>query len=112
MYAILETGGNQHRVEPDMELMVEKLAVEPGETVAFDRVALIERDGKVRIGSPWLKGAKVTCRVLSHIRGRKVDASTRKPKSNIKRAMGHRQSYTRVRVEKITLGRSRATKED
>lgn len=111
MYAILEAGGKQHRVEPDMVLMVEKLAVEPGKTVEFDRVALIEQDGKVRIGSPWVKGAKVTCRVLSHLRGRKTEVSTRKPKSNIKRSLGHRQPYTRVRVEKIAVGRTRAKKE-
>lgn len=111
MYAILETGGKQHRVEPDMVLMVEKLAVEPGKTVEFDRVALIEQDGKVRIGSPWVKGAKVTCRVLSHLRGRKTEVSTRKPKSNIRRRLGHRQPYTRVRVEKIAVGRTRTKKE-
>ena len=111
MFAILEAGGMQHRVEPDLEFTVEKLVVEPGETVEFDHVALIERDGKVRIGTPWVKGAKVTCRVLSHLRGRKVLASTRKPKSGIQRGMGHRQPYTRVRVEKIAVGRSRTTKE-
>jgi large subunit ribosomal protein L21 len=111
MYAILEAGGKQHRVEPDMVFTVEKLAVEPGKTVEFDRVALIERDGKVRIGSPWVKGARVTCRVLSHLRGRKTEVSTYKPKSNIKRRLGHRQPYTRVRVEKITVGRRRTTKE-
>ncbi|MCJ7823238.1 MAG: 50S ribosomal protein L21 [Armatimonadetes bacterium] len=94
-----------------MEFNVEKLVIEPGETVEFDRVALIEQDGKVQIGTPWIKGAKVTCRVLSHLRGRKVLASTRRPRSGIQRGMGHRQSYTRVRVEKIAVGRSRATKE-
>ncbi len=111
MYAILEAGGKQHRVEPDMELTVEKLAVEPGKTVEFDRVTFIERDGKARIGSPWVMGAKVTCRVLAHLRGRKTEVSTYKPKSSIKRRLGHRQPYTRVRVEKITVGRSRTKKE-
>jgi len=111
MYAILEAGGKQHRVEPDMVLTVDKLAVEPGKAVEFDRVALVERDGKVRVGNPWVKGARVTCRVLSHLRGRKTDVSTYKPKGNIKRKVGHRQAYTQVRVEKITVGRSRTKKE-
>ena len=108
MYAILDTGGKQYRVEPDETITVEKLPAEQGETVVFHRVALVERQGKVRLGTPWVKGAKVTCRVLSHGRGRKLDVSTYKPKDNIKRKLGHRQPYTRLRVEKITVGRSRA----
>lgn len=111
MYAILEAGGRQHRVEPDMVFVVEKVAAEPGEAVEFDRVALIERDGKVSVGAPWVKNAKVTCRVLSHSLGRKTDVFTYRPKSNIKRRVGHRQPYTRLRVEKITVGRARSKKE-
>jgi len=111
VYAILEAGGKQHRVEPETDLIVEKLAAEPGDKVEFDRVALVEREGKVRIGTPWIKGAKVTCRVLSHFRGRKTEIFTYKAKENIKRKKGHRQPYTRVRVEKITVGRSRTKKE-
>jgi len=111
MYAILEAGGKQHRVEPDTVFVVEKLAAEPGKVIEFERVALIERNGKVRVGTPWVQRAKVTCRVISHFRGRKTQVSTYKPKSNIKRKLGHRQPYTRLRVEKITVGRSRTKKE-
>jgi large subunit ribosomal protein L21 len=108
MYAILETGGKQYRVEPDVEVTVEKLAAEPGDTVEFDRVALVERDGKVKVGTPWVTGAKVKCRVLSHGRGRKIDVFFFKAKENVKRSRGHRQSYTRLRIEKINVGRGRA----
>ncbi len=111
MYAILEAGGRQHRVEPDTIFVVDKLAAEPGKAVEFDRVALIERDGKVRLGDPWVKNAKVTCRVLAHLRGPKTDVSTYKPKTNIKRKLGQRQTYTRLRVEKITVSRTRTKKE-
>ena len=111
MYAILETGGKQHRVEPDQVLTVELLPAEPGEVIELDRVALVERDGKVRVGTPWVKGARVTCRVLSHTRGRKIQVFTYKAKGNVKRSMGHRQHHTRLRVEKITLGRSRKKQE-
>ena len=111
MYAILETGGKQHRVEPDQVLTVERLAAEPGEVIELDRVALVERNGKVRVGTPWVKGARVTCRVLSHTRGRKIEIFTYQAKENVKRKMGHRQHHTRLRVEKITLGRSRKKKE-
>lgn len=107
MYAIVESGGKQYRVEADGIVTVEKVAAEPGDTVTLDRVALIADGEKVRVGTPWVTGAKVVCRVVSHGRGRKVDVFTYKAKENIKRALGHRQPHTRLRVEKITRGRSR-----
>jgi large subunit ribosomal protein L21 len=104
MYAIVETGGKQYRVAPAEDVFVEKLAAEPGEVVELDRVALVEEDGNVSVGTPWVEGAKVTCRVVAHGKGRKVDVFTYKAKENIKRKMGHRQQYTRLRVEKISVG--------
>ena len=111
MYAIVETGGKQYRVEPDEIFHTEKVNAEPGAKVELEQVALVERNGKVRLGDPWIKGARVTCRVVSHGRGRKVDVFTYKAKENIKRKLGHRQSYTQLRVEKITVGRGRTKKE-
>jgi len=108
MYAILEIGGKQYRAEPDGELIVEKIGAEAGESVEFDQVAMVEREGKVRVGTPYLKGAKVTCRVLSHGRGPKIDVFFYKAKENLKRKKGHRQPYTRLRVERITISRSRS----
>ena len=112
MYAIVETGGKQYRVEPEAEVNVERLALEPGDAVEFDRVALVERNGTVKVGTPWVKGAKVKCRVLSHGRGRKIDVFFFKAKENVKRSRGHRQSYTRLRVESISAGRARAKKKE
>jgi len=106
MYAIIEAGGKQYRVEPEMVLRVEKLSAEPGEAVAFDRVALIAEGGNVRIGAPWVPGAKVTCRVLRHGKGPKLDVFTFKAKENRKRSLGHRQPYTELRVEAIAAGRA------
>ena len=111
MYAILEAGGKQYRAAPSEDIIVEKLPAEPGQVVEFDRVALVEREGKVTVGAPWVKGARVTCRVLAHEKGRKVDVFFYKAKENIKKKKGHRQPYTRLRVEKITVGRSRSKKE-
>lgn len=111
MYAIVETGGKQYRVEPDEIFRTEKVKAEPGEKVELERVALVERNGKVRVGTPWVKGARVSCRVISHGRGRKISVFTFKAKENIKRKMGHRQSYTQLLVEKITVGRGRTKKE-
>jgi large subunit ribosomal protein L21 len=112
MYAILETGGKQYRVEPETEINVERLAVEPGDSVEFDRVALVDRDGEAKVGTPWVEGAKVKCRVLSHGRGRKIDVFFFKAKENLKRSRGHRQSYTRLRVESISAGPAPAKKEE
>ena len=110
MYALVESGGKQYRVEPDAEIFVEKLAAEPGEVVELDRVALVERNGKVKVGAPWVTGAKVTCRVVSHGRGPKLDIFFFKAKENISRRLGHRQAHTRLLVEKIAAGRGRAKK--
>lgn len=111
MYAILETGGKQYRAEPGQELVVERLPTEPGATVEFERVALVEQDGAVNVGAPWLHGAKVTCRVVGHEQGRKVDVFFYKAKENLKRSRGHRQQYTRLLVEKVTAGSAAAEKE-
>jgi large subunit ribosomal protein L21 len=104
MYAIIDAGGKQYRAAPEQDMLVEKLAAEPGQLVEFDRVALVEDDGKVTVGTPWVDGAKVVCRVLAHGKGRKVDVFFFKAKENLKRAKGHRQQYTRLRVEQIALG--------
>lgn len=103
MYAIVKTGGKQYRFAPEEDVLVEKLAAEPGEVVEFEQVALVEDEGAVSVGTPWVNGAKVICRVLAHGKGPKVDVFTYKAKENIKRKKGHRQQYTRLRVEKISV---------
>ncbi len=101
MYAIIETGGKQYRVEPNEVLQVEKLAAAPGDMVEFDKVALVQDEGNITLGAPWVEGAKVTCKVLSQGRDRKIVVFTYKRRKQYKRKMGHRQSYTQVKVEKI-----------
>lgn len=104
MYAIIETGGKQYRVSPEDTVVIEKLAAEAGEEVVFDRVALVNTEDGVRVGTPWVEGARVTGRVLGHVKGRKVRVFFFKAKENIKRTLGHRQRYTKVKVEKIEAG--------
>ena len=103
MYAIIETGGKQYRVEPDEVMSVEKLAAQPGDMVEFDRVALVSDEGNVQVGAPWVEGAKVVARVLAHGKDPKITVFTYKAKENYKRKKGHRQRHTRVRVESITM---------
>ena len=101
MYAIIETGGKQYRVEEGNVLKVEKLAAAEGETVELDRVLALKKDDQMTVGAPWVAGAKVLAQVLEHGRGKKIIVFKYKPKKNYRRKQGHRQSFTKLRIEKI-----------
>lgn len=103
MYAIIETGGKQYKVEKGTELYIEKLDVADGETVTFDRVLFVNQDGNVQAGSPHVEGAKVTGKVERHGKGKKVIIFKYKAKKDYKRKQGHRQPYTKVVVDAITV---------
>lgn len=104
MYAIIETGGKQYRVEPEEVFAVEKLDVADGDVVAFDKVALVRDQGNVHVGTPWVEGVKVVCRVVkAEGKDRKVVVFTFKAKKNVKRKKGHRQRFTRVKVQEIAM---------
>lgn len=101
-YAIIESGGKQYRVSEGDVIRVEKLAAEPGATVAFDRVLMIGgEDGQVRIGQPLLDGASAVGKVLAQARGPKIRVFKYKNKVNYRRRKGHRQPYTKVQIEAI-----------
>ncbi|EGL81610.1 50S ribosomal protein L21 [Caldalkalibacillus thermarum TA2.A1] len=101
MYAIIETGGKQYKVEEGTELYVEKLNAAEGETVTFDTVLLVNKDGEVKVGTPTVDGATVTGKVLEHGKGKKIIVYKYKPKKNYRRKQGHRQPYTKVKIESI-----------
>lgn len=101
MYALIETGGKQYRVEKDMTLFIEKLDAQAGETVTFDKVLLVSNDQGTKTGTPTVNGAKVTGKVVQHGRGKKITVFKYKPKKNYKRKKGHRQPFTRVMIESI-----------
>ncbi|MCF6138089.1 50S ribosomal protein L21 [Pseudalkalibacillus berkeleyi] len=100
MYAIIETGGKQFRVEEGQELFIEKLDAEAGETITFDRVLMVGGDD-VKVGSPNVDGATVTAKVEKQGRNKKVVVYKFKPKKNYRRKQGHRQPYTKVVIDKI-----------
>jgi large subunit ribosomal protein L21 len=101
MYAVIQTGGKQYKVENDQILFVEKLNAEEKDTVTFDVVALGADDG-IKVGTPLVKGAKVTAEVLKNGKGKKLRVSTYKPrKGSSKRTLGHRQPYTKVQIKSI-----------
>lgn len=102
MYAIIECGGRQYRVEEGSTLEVNKLEAEPGEDVVLDKVLLVSGDDGVKVGTPFVTGAKVTCKVLRQGKGRKIHAFHYKPKKNIFRHYGHRQHITVLSVASIS----------
>ena len=101
MYAIIETGGKQYRVTEGDVVTVEKLTAEAGETIEFDRVLTVVKDGDVVIGRPLVDGAKVVAKVVDHGKGKKILVFKYKAKSNYRRRQGHRQPFTKVVIEKI-----------
>ena len=101
MYAIIETGGKQYRVQEGDKIVVEKLAVEEGQEVAFERVLTVVKDGEVLVGAPVVAGAKVVAKVVEHGKGKKILVFKYKAKSNYRRREGHRQPFTQVVLEKI-----------
>ncbi len=101
MYAMIETGGKQYKVEEGTELYIEKLDAEEGETVTFDRVLFVNKDGQVQVGTPFVEGANVTAKVEQHGKGKKIRIFKYKPKKNYRRRQGHRQPFTKVVVQAI-----------
>lgn len=104
MYAVIESGGKQHRVEPGEVLKLEKLAVAEGETINFDKVMMIGEGSDIKIGAPYVEGGKVTAEVVSHGRGNKVTIIKMRRRKHYRRQAGHRQSYTQVKITDISGG--------
>ena len=100
MYAIIETGGKQYKVEPGQEIFIEKLDAEAQDTVTFDVVA-VGTDDSIKVGTPFVEGAKVTAEVIKNGKGKKIRVATYKPKKGEKRTLGHRQPYTKVQIKSI-----------
>ena len=101
MYAIIKTGGKQYRVSEGDVITIEKLDVAAEGTVSFDEVVTVVKDGDVKVGTPLVDGAKVTGTVLEHGKAKKILVFKYKAKSNYRRRQGHRQPFTKVRIEKI-----------
>lgn len=100
MFAVIETGGKQYKVQKDDIIFVEKLATEKDSTVEFKVLALDSDDG-MKLGTPYVDGATVTGKVLKNGKSPKITILTYKSKKNEKRKMGHRQPYTQVQIESI-----------
>lgn len=99
--AIIKTGGKQYVVSPGQKIKIEKLSKKEGEEAIFDEVLLLEKDGKLEIGKPVVKGAKVKGKVLSHGKNKKIIAFKYKAKKRYKVKKGHRQPFTEVEISGV-----------
>lgn len=101
MYAVLETGSKQYRVTAGDTLQVERLEVEAGKPVTFDRVLLVNNDGKVSVGVPTVAGASVSADVVGHVRGEKKLTFKMRRRKGYHKSIGHRQELTVVKITEI-----------
>jgi large subunit ribosomal protein L21 len=103
MHAIIETGGKQYKVQAGDVIFIEKLDAQAGDAVTFDRVLAVVDDDKSSFGAPLIDGAKVDAKVIKNGKGQKIMIFKYKAKKNYRRRQGHRQPYTKVQIEKITV---------
>ena len=103
MYAVIEACGKQYKVTKGDVVFFEKLEVEEGKKVTFDKVVLLSDDGKVEVGAPYVKGIKVEGKVVAHGKGKKIIVFKYKAKKNYRRKQGHRHPYTKVEITAIKL---------
>ncbi len=104
MYAIVESGGRQYRAEVGNSFVTEKLPHEVGEQIEMENVLLLADGEEVKIGQPTVEGVTVKATVVEQFRGKKIFVWKYKPKKRYRRRKGHRQSYTRLRVDEIVTG--------
>ncbi len=101
MFAIVEIAGQQFKVEEGQEVFVHHLEANEGDKVSFDKVLLVDRDGKTSVGSPTVKGVAVGATVLEHQKGDKVIVFKKKRRKGYKVKKGHRQQFTKIKVDSI-----------
>lgn len=103
MYAIIETGGKQYRVAPGDVVRVEKIDAPIGHTLEFDQVLMVQGDEGLQVGKPYLRGARVVARVVQQGRGPKIRVFKMKRRKGYRKTIGHRQSYTGLRIQQIQV---------
>jgi large subunit ribosomal protein L21 len=104
MYAVIESGGKQHRVQAGEVLQLEKIESAPGDTLNFDRVLLVGEGGEIKIGAPFVAGSTVSAEVVRHGRHDKIRIVKFRRRKHYKRETGHRQWFTEVRITGINAG--------
>ena len=103
MYAIFETGGKQYKVQKDDVVFIEKLDVEEGSSVTFDKVFMVNDESGLKVGTPLVAGATVSAKIVKNGKGPKIRILKYKAKKGYRKRMGHRQPYTKIQIENIAL---------
>jgi len=103
MYAVIKTGGKQHKVSEGDVLAIEKVAGSAGDTVVFDDVLMVSKDSDVRIGTPVVAGAKVVAEIIAQAKAPKITVFKMKRRKGYHKKTGHRQPLTRMKVKEITF---------
>ena len=103
MYAVIKTGGKQYRVSEGELLKVEKIEGNKGDTVLFDNVLMVSRDGDVKVGTPIVEGAKVTGEIVTEIKSPKITVFKMKRRKGYRKKTGHRQKLTVLKIKEISM---------
>jgi len=102
-YAVIETGGKQYRVKEGDVIFIERLPAEADEKVAFDKVLAVTGENGAKVGAPYVEGASVEAAVVKNGKSKKIIVYKMHPKKGYRRKQGHRQPYTKVQINKITV---------
>ena len=104
MYAVIKSGGKQHKVSEGEEILLEKLSLDEGEIIEFSEVLAVNKDGNLNVGRPLLEGAVVKGKVLNHLKTKKITVIKMKRRKDYRKKQGHRQNLTKVKIESISYG--------
>ncbi len=104
MYAVIKTGGKQYQVSEGDVIQVDLMKGQPGDTVEIDDVLMLKTDSDVKVGTPVVPGAKVSATIVDHVKGKKIIVFKFKRRKDYRRKLGHRQKYTKLRIESIQAG--------
>ena len=102
MYAVIKSGGKQHKVSEGEEILLEKISLDEGEAIEFSEVLAVNKDGNLNVGKPLLEGAVVKGKVLNHLKTKKITVIKMKRRKDYRKKQGHRQNLTKVKIESIS----------
>jgi len=104
MYAVIKSGGKQHKVSEGEEILLEKLSLDEGEVIEFSEVLAVNKNGNLNVGKPLLEGAVVKGKVINHLKTKKITVIKMKRRKDYRKKQGHRQNLTKVKIESISYG--------
>ena len=104
MYAVIKSGGKQHKVSEGEEILLEKISLDEGEIIEFSEVLAVNKDGTLNLGKPLLEGAIVKGKVINHLKTKKITVIKMKRRKDYRKKQGHRQNLPKVKIESISYG--------